>query len=73
MSNVPELSNSHDFLSLDQIMSHAMQEQLLVLDSSLSVSSCKQDILQGVPGQPRATVGKSSPISEAGNGISRLF
>jgi hypothetical protein len=66
MSNVPELSNSHDFLSLDQIVSHAMQEQLLVLDSSLSVLATGKMFYRAFRATPGATVGKK--LADLGNG-----
>jgi len=66
MSNVPGPSHPPEFLSVEQIISHAVQEQLLVLDCNLVVLAASKSFYTAFQATPGDTVGKK--LVDLGNG-----
>src|ERR1700733_12266157 len=61
-----EPSPSQDFLSLEKSLSHAVQEQLLVLDAQLSVQAASKSFYRAFQVAPGQTAGKK--LADLGNG-----
>jgi PAS domain S-box-containing protein len=71
---MPDLRLNHRFQFLDQIVSHAVQEQLLVLDANLAVQAASKTFYTLFQVARSETVGRK--LAELGNGqwnISALF
>ena len=66
MSNVPEATHSPEFLPVEQIISHAVQEQLLVLNCDLVVLAASKSFYTTFQTTPFDTVGKK--LVELGQG-----
>jgi PAS domain S-box-containing protein len=64
--HIPETLQSPEFLSVDQIVSHAVREQLLVLDADLVVHAASQAFYAAFQVAPGETVRKK--LADLGNG-----
>jgi hypothetical protein len=66
MSNILQPLHNPAFLSVEQIISHAVQEQLLVLDRNLVVLAASKSFYTTFQATPYNTVGKK--LFDLGNG-----
>src|SRR5580704_2535538 len=64
--DTPDLRRNHRFQFLDQIVSHAVQEQLLVLDANLAVQAASKTFYTLFQVARSETIGRR--LAELGNG-----